>query len=58
MGHPGRREGGAELSVDVMPTASRAQTRNQADGQVAATRGLWLQLAGTYDLRSDGEARA
>jgi hypothetical protein len=42
---------GAEASLDVMPTASRAQTKNQTDGQLAATRSLWLQLAGTYAWR-------
>lgn len=42
---------GAEASVDVMPTANRAQTKNQTDGQLAATRTLWLQLAGTYAWR-------
>lgn len=41
---------GAEASFDVMPTASRAQTANQTDGQLAATRSMWLQLAGHYAL--------
>ncbi len=42
---------GGEAIVEVMPTASRAQTRNQADGQLAATRSVWLQLTATYAWR-------
>ena len=42
---------GADASVDVMPTANRAQTKNQTDGQLAATRTVWLQLAATYAWR-------
>ena len=42
---------GLDASVDLMPTANRAQTKNQTDGQLAATRSLWLQLAATYAWR-------
>jgi hypothetical protein len=41
---------GLDAAIDVMPTAKRAQTVNQTDGQLAATRTVWLQLAGTYAL--------
>ena len=42
---------GAEASIDLMPTASRNQTKNQGDGQLAATRSLWVQLGGAYAWR-------
>ena len=49
---------GAEASFDVMPTARRAQTKNQADGQLAATRSIWLQLAVTYAWRPSWRVEA
>ena len=46
------RRVGVHASVDLMPTGKREQTKNQGDGQLAATRSLWLQLSGTYAWRT------